>query len=115
MPRLNRDLQRRVAQRRERERRPGPARTYRFTPALEPETVEAAEPPMVEAPAAAPITRESRRQTREPVRTLKPKSAPRPFSSYAAEYAYVSFEMKRVVAVTGVLLLLLIVLSFVVR
>lgn len=113
MPRLNRDLQRRVAQRRERERRSETARTYRFTPAAESATVQAEETAAVEAP-LAPVARETVRQTREPVRTLKPKNAPRPFSSYAAEYGYVAVEMKRVAVVTTVLLLLMIALSFVV-
>src|ERR1043166_3044811 len=99
MPRVNRDLQRRMAARRERDRRrPGGERRYQFTtpqPApVEPdETVveedgEATAP--VEAPAAAaPRLRETAR-IRAPARP-----GPKPFSEYRDEYKYVYGDLRR--------------------
>jgi hypothetical protein len=113
-----------MAARRERERRRpgGGERRYRFaTPetALEPddtlveqdrEATELAE----EAPAAA-RTR-ARREPAAPTATATRgarATAARPFSAYKDEYAYVYGDLRRVGAVIGSLLLILIVLYFV--
>jgi hypothetical protein len=122
MPRVNRDLQRRMAARRERERRrPSGDRRYRFaTPETaveademvvdgedEIETPEA--PPTPSAPArqaaaATPLAQSNRAGT---------KTSGRPFSAYKDEYAYVYGDLRRIVVVIGSLLLILIVLYFV--
>ena len=119
MPRVNRDLQRRMAARRERERRrPSGERRYRFT-APEPELeLPADEEAIVEedgqpaevadalprAPRGASATAQSRAAARVTVR---------PFSAYKDEYAYVYGDLRRVGAVIGGLLLALVVLYFV--
>jgi hypothetical protein len=104
MPRVNRDLQRRLAARRERERRrPSSERRYRFAPAGTP--VEELEEELHdgEVEVAAPVA----------TRRGAARAAPRPYSDYAAEYAYVFSDLKRVGLVVGSLLAALIVLSFV--
>jgi hypothetical protein len=112
MPRVNRDLQRRMAARRERERR-RPAsgeRRYRFASASsEPEVAEPSETelngsdtgvvdPIEAAPAAA-------------AKSARP--TPRAFGDYRSEYAYVAADLRRVALVIGSLLLVLIVLYFI--
>jgi hypothetical protein len=141
MPRVNRDLQRRLAARRERERRRPTERRYNFA-TTEPELVDAietdaevdtdsAEMETVEAGAeasanadvatSAPTTRApaSTRAARAGVATA-PSSAARgnvratyrPFSDYKEEYAYVYSDLKRVAVVVGGLLIALLVLYF---
>jgi hypothetical protein len=123
MPRVNRDLQRRLAARRERERRRPSQRRYNFaTPetelidengadtdvldaGAEVATSAPAEPAQGSAP-RAPTT--SSTSTRGGVRAVS-----RPFSDYKDEYAYVSRDLRRVAAVIGGLLLALIVLYLV--
>jgi hypothetical protein len=119
MPRVNRDLQRRLAARRERERRrPSAERRYRFTspdqqvaPDDEATLDDGTAQPLagVEAPRQAAQTRPSEarpstRSGRPPVRT---------FAEYAAEYRYVISDLQRVGLVVGSLLVILIVLYFV--
>jgi hypothetical protein len=121
MPRVNRDLQRRLAARRERERRrPTAERRYRFASpdqSVAPDEEEALlddgteqSLPAVEAPRPAPLptrpseARPSARGGRPPART---------FSEYAAEYRYVIGDLQRVGLVVGSLLVVLIVLYFV--
>jgi hypothetical protein len=129
MPRVNRDLQRRLAARRERERRrPSTERRYQFTSpnaAVEPvedavdestladEPVEAARPA-----AAAPVARGA--NTRVPTASQPAAPAaratargPRPYSEYGAEYAYVRSDLRRVAAVVGSILVVVLVLYFV--
>ncbi|MBV8715557.1 MAG: hypothetical protein JO020_09105 [Chloroflexi bacterium] len=118
MPRVNRDLQRRLAARRERDRRrPSGERRYRFTtpdPALEgdeeallqedgavADAVEDKAPPRSTRTAPAAGNRAAQRP------------AAKPFSAYKDEYAYVYGDLRRVGAVIGGLLLALIILYFV--
>ncbi len=101
MPRVNRDLQRRLAARRERDRRRSSSeRRYRFAsaaPSLE--TTNGVAQPAEPAPAASPA-REAR-PARAPA-TRAP--APRAFLDYRAEYAYVAGDLKRVgLVVVGLL------------
>ena len=115
MPRVNRDLQRRLAARRERERRRPVERRYRFgttEPDLAPEErvleeeVEESEA-AASAPASPPVRRPAPRDgaaQRTPVA---------PFSAYKTEYAYVLNDLRRIVLVVGSLLAVLIVLYFV--
>jgi hypothetical protein len=124
MPRLNRDFQRRLAARRERERRrPNPDRRYRFgspESAAEPEATleqdeateatEVTEAPRERAPRA---TRAATDGTQAPSTRGGARAAPRPFSAYKDEYAYVYSDLRRVAVVIGSLLLVLIVLFFV--
>jgi hypothetical protein len=120
MPRVNRDLQRRLAARRERERRRPPSeRGYRFAtpdaaelPAdLEEEQLDGDAELVPAAPAAArPARREA---TTVPRERTTPRLASKPFSAYRAEYAYVAGDLRRIVVVIGSLLVVLIVLSFV--
>ena len=125
MPRVNRDLQRRMAARRERERRrPSGERRYRFgTPEAPTEADEAAVEQDGEAtetvgtPTGAPPGRTARAARGAAVAPPTParggaKIAPRPFSAYREEYAYVSSDLRRVGAVIGGLLIALIVLYF---
>ncbi|MBV9175054.1 MAG: hypothetical protein JOZ81_33785 [Chloroflexi bacterium] len=118
MPRVNRDLQRRLAARRERERRRPTERRYRFA-SVEPQD----ETELAANGTDAGMPTETGTQTVErPARAGRPDSAradrgvapqTRTFSDYAAEYAYVLRDLRRVVAVVGSLLLVLIVLYFV--
>jgi uncharacterized membrane protein len=127
MPRVNRDLQRRMAARRERDRRrPAGERRYRFgttEPGAEPdettlvaddeatETADAAPPQAPTRPARdRAIARDGAGASRAPAPA---KSAPKPFSAYRDEYAYVFTDLRRVAVVIGSLLLVLIVLYFV--
>ena len=110
MPRVNRDLQRRLAARRERERRrPSTERRYQFGTAepdlapeeqvLEEELEEAGE---IQAPAK-----------RDGARATTRADAARPFTSYASDYGYVLTDLRRIVFVVGTLLIALLVLYFV--
>src|SRR5262245_14056553 len=105
MPRVNRDLQRRMAARRERERRRPSERRYRFAtpePAHDPDQalLEAAstdgEELEAEAVEAAPAQRPGGPSATATTRTPSiaasrgaPRAAAKPFSAYREEYAYV--------------------------
>src|SRR5690348_10590436 len=100
MPRVNRDLQRRMAARRERERRrPNGERRYRFAapePELEDDATlldahEDGAPSEALAAAAAPASTRPRtpRASTTAVQSA-PARATKPFSAYREEYAYVS-------------------------
>ena len=123
MPRVNRDLQRRMAARRERDRRrPSNERQYRFTTpetnqALEADEAQiAADQETTEAVVGRATPRRARILTSE-ASTSSPRGsarpAPRPFSAYAAEYAYVLSDLRRVAMVIGSLLVILLLLYFV--
>ena len=117
MPRVNRDLQRRLAARRERERRrPAAERRYRFQPA-EPDTPDVeleeqltdGEPQ--EASVAEPQPRARHRREGRLVQTER--AAARPFGDYHLEYAYVSSDLRRLGLVVGAILVVLVILNFV--
>ncbi|HEY1246995.1 MAG TPA: hypothetical protein VGF29_19410 [Hyphomicrobiaceae bacterium] len=127
MPRVNRDLQRRLAARRERERRRPTERRYNFaTPepelidengadtdldrsGLDADTQVATSAPAERVPGSArSAPTGSATSTRGGVH-----AASRPFSDYKDEYAYVSRDLRRVAAVIGGLLVALIALYFV--
>jgi hypothetical protein len=123
MPRVNRDLQRRMAARRERERRrPAGDRRYRFEttePAVGPDETLVADDEVTEA-VEAPPPKPARAGRDRPAPNdgavaarAATKSAPKPFSAYRAEYAYVFADLRRVAIVIGSLLLILVVLYFV--
>jgi hypothetical protein len=120
MPRVNRDMQRRMAARRERERRrPSGERRYQFTtpePRLEPDDEALVEEEDGQAEAdktvAAPAARPARTATGASVRGAS-RVTTRPFSAYKDEYAYVYGDLRRVAAVIGGLLLALVILYFV--
>ena len=124
MPRVNRDLQRRMAARRERERRRpgGTERRYRFatpeSPVESDETLleqdgqeEAAESVAETAPAPSRATRGATRTKAEPAPVRARVDTP--FSAYKDEYGYVYGDLRRVGAVVGLLLVALVVLYFV--
>jgi hypothetical protein len=124
MPRVNRDLQRRMAARRERERRRPPSeRRYRFET---PETVDTpaevdgdifdGAPEMLPEAAASIPARPARAagsaRTGSAPRGATPRVTPKPFSAYREEYAYVGADLRRIVVVIGSLLVVLIALHF---
>jgi hypothetical protein len=114
MPRVNRDLQRRIAARRERERRkPGGDRQYRF---VSPQPELAPEDAQLDADAtvhAEPAERSAPRTTVLPATAQRvPTRIAKPFSAYKAEYAYVGSDLRRVGLVVGSLLVILILLYF---
>jgi hypothetical protein len=121
MPRVNRDLQRRMAARRERERRrPGGERRYNFAraePALEPdETSVEQDEETTEAVVDEAPSRSSRSAIATPKAPAPAKAgarATKPFSAYKDEYTYVYGDLRRVGLVIGSLLVILIVLYFV--
>jgi hypothetical protein len=119
MPRVNRDLQRRLAARRERERRRPAERRYRFAapePAeLEPDETLVEQDGEASGAAEAPLSTAARgvRQPREAAPPAKATGGRKPFSAYKDEYAYVYGDLRRVAAVIGGLLAVLIVLYFV--
>jgi len=130
MPRVNRDLQRRLAARRERERRrPSTERRYQFAspddaaPTVDDEqaitdgadeTLQTAEPsrPTVETP-RSPRTAAARATVETRAARTSGRPAARTFADYASEYRYVIADLRRVALVVGSLLLVLIVLAFV--
>ena len=108
MPRVNRDLQRRLAARRERDRRrPAPERRYRFQTAPPDEAdVDLAQDAAIDGtPQQASEPRTRRGQSERP--------AARPFSEYALDYAYVASDLRRLAYVVGAILVILIVIYFV--
>src|SRR5262245_45075022 len=102
MPRVNRDLQRRMAARREPERRRPTERRYNFTPS-EP-VVEPDDEALVEqdgqatdaVDAPAPASRGAAATAPAPTTRGGTRAAPKPFSAYKDEYAYVSSDLRRV-------------------
>jgi hypothetical protein len=117
MPRVNRDLQRRLAARRERERRRPTERRYRFASA-EPQDAElaanGADGGASTEAGTQTVERPSRTARSDVARQSRAASPPtRTFAEYAAEYAYVVRDLRRVAAVVGSLLVVLIVLYFV--
>src|SRR6266542_1696788 len=97
MPRVNRDnrdLQRRLAARRGRDRRrPGTERRYRFAPADTVETQAEAEEELFDgAPemVAGPAAKSSPAAKAKPVAGPRPsgRQTPTPFSAYAINYPY---------------------------
>ena len=120
MPRVNRDLQRRMAARRERERRRPAERRYRFASGeptrvaeesvLDDETLDGA--PQPDAHSRGVARQAGPAATSAAVRSSV-RPAPRPFSAYRDEYRYVLGDLRRVAVVVGSLLLVLIVLSLV--
>jgi hypothetical protein len=129
MPRVNRDLQRRMAARRDRERRrPSADRSYRFgspQPTLGSEEVPGQETPAAGngEDAARALEAASRRSRSARGATVEAspaagaqvgaRPAHQPFSSFKEEYAYVYGDLRRVGLVIGSLLVLLIALYFV--
>jgi hypothetical protein len=112
-----------MAARRERERRrPAGDRRYRFEttePAVEPDETLVTDDQLTEA-VEAPPPKPARTGRERPAANdgavatrAATKSAPKPFSAYRAEYAYVFSDLRRVAIVIGSLLLILIVLYFV--
>jgi hypothetical protein len=118
MPRVNRDLQRRMAARRERDRRRPSEPRYTFTtpePGLEGEEELAEQDGQTQA--ATETAAESTRSATAAVQTSASgrgaaRTTYKPFSAYKDEYAYVSGDLRRVAAVVGGLLAALIVLYF---
>ncbi len=109
MPRVNRDLQRRMAARRERDKRRVPSeRSYRFAPSADAEAelangaAAAQEAPKSQAATRAPAAR--------PAGRTPARSTPRRYADYAAEYAYVLGDLRRITVVVGGLLVALIAL-----
>jgi hypothetical protein len=111
MPRINRDLERRMAERRERARQRTPReRRYNFTTGAgtSPDLVDGTDSP------AAPATRpRAQSAAQAPVRGFQARTAPRRFADYRAEYAYVLQDLRRIVLVVGSLVILLLALWFV--
>jgi hypothetical protein len=108
-------MQRRMAARRERDRRrPSGERQYQFTtpePGLAPDEqalVEEDGQAAADTPVAASAARPARTTTSASTRVPS-----RPFSAYKDEYAYVYGDLRRVAAVVGGLLLALVILYFV--
>jgi hypothetical protein len=105
MPRVNRDLQRRLEARRERERRrPSGERRYRFTTQAPPADAQS------DGAAAEPAAEARTRAVEQPVERTPRLSMARPYASYARAYAYVLSDLRRVALIYGGLLLALIVL-----
>jgi hypothetical protein len=126
MPRVNRDLQRRLAARRERDRRRPTERRYNFTTPEPAQVIEedGTDAEALEMPVDAEVNPSATAQ-RTPgaaraTQTISSAStrggaraAPRPFSDYKEDYAYVGADLRRVALVIGGLLAALIVLYFV--
>ncbi|HET6314862.1 MAG TPA: hypothetical protein VFG86_00285 [Chloroflexota bacterium] len=114
MPRVNRDnrdLQRRLAARRGRERRrPSSEPRYSFAPA---ETVETPPDTDQETDDGRPEVLASQ-ATSAAVASAKPAARAnyRPFTDYRQEYAYVASDLRRIAVVVGSLLVVLILLHF---
>lgn len=110
MPRVNRDLQRRLDARRERERRPTAVQRYRFKPAAP------ADAPVDDIDVAAPdvaTPSESSLPKARAARVAAGRPVARPYASYAPDYAYVPGDLRRLALIVGLLLLALVVLSLV--
>jgi hypothetical protein len=126
MPRVNRDLQRRLAARRERDRRRPTERRYNFTTTPEPAQVIEENGADAEAldtsvdngvtPSAAPQRTPGSARATQTISTTSTRggarTTPRPFSDYKEDYAYVAADLRRVALVIGGLLVALIVLYF---
>jgi hypothetical protein len=117
MPRVNRDLQRRLAARRERDRRKPSEPRYTFTtpePGVEgeEELVEQDGETQAAAENGAASTRAATQASSAAARGAARPSSYKPFSAYKDEYAYVSGDLRRVAAVVGGLLAGLIILYF---
>jgi hypothetical protein len=119
MPRVNRDLQRRMAARRERDRRRPNEPRYTFTtsePGVESEEELAEQDGQtqetVQADAGSAGTAAAAQAPASARGAARPSSTYKPFSAYKQEYAYVSSDLRRVAAVIGGLLAGLIVLYF---
>jgi len=118
MPRVNRDLQRRLAARRERDRRPPPERRYNFqaTPPVDADTEptgELATDGAEQTSAVAESTTSAAPTGSRGGRVVQTQRAgPRPFADYSTEYAYVAADLRRLGVVVGVILVLLFVLYF---
>jgi hypothetical protein len=107
-----------MAARRERERRRPSERRYSFTsePSLEPDEEALVEQDEQTGESSDGATRPTRAAAATAVATAPrgtARPAPRPFSAYRDEYAYVSSDLRRVAAVIGGLLVALVVLYFV--
>ena len=118
MPRVNRDLQRRMAARRERERRrPTGERRYRFAapePAVEPDETLIESVSDEEDEAETPVATQTRAARSPSIAASRgTRSTPKPFSAYTEEYAYVYSDLRRVGLVIGSLLAALVLLYFV--
>jgi hypothetical protein len=113
MPRVNKDLQRRLAARRERDRRrPSTERRYRFqTSAPSDAELEGLDD---EANAdGATQTLAPARSRRDASRSGHTERVSRPFADYAVEYAYVARDLRRLGLVVAAILIVLLVLYFV--
>ena len=109
MPRVNRDLQRRLAARRERERRrPSGERRYQFAPAQTEVDDELEEAGNGTAAASATVASTSTRRTSQP-------AAPVVEEDFSEEYAYVGHDLRRMGVVVSSLLVGLIALSFLIQ
>jgi hypothetical protein len=125
MPRVNRDLQRRMAARRDRERRrPAAERRYRFAApeaGLEPDDTLVADGADATEAVADLETEKTPPKRARAIKTEATQSSSRaatravsqPFSAYRAEYAYVLGDLRRVGLVIGSLLLILLLVYFV--
>jgi hypothetical protein len=122
MPRVNRDLQRRLAARRERERRrPASERRYRFQSAApadaDLDAIEADEEELTDGASQSAVAERptaSRAGGRRDARLAQtPRAAPRPFADYRVEYAYVANDLRRLGLVVAAILVVLILLFFV--
>jgi hypothetical protein len=108
-----------MAARRERERRRPTERRYNFTtsePAVEPDDEALVEQDGQATDAVddpAPAARAATTTTSAPATRGGTRAAPKPFSAYKDEYAYVYSDLRRVAVVVGGLLIGLLVLYFV--
>jgi hypothetical protein len=120
MPRVNRDnrdLQRRLAARRGRERRqPGTEPRYNFGPTDTVQTPADADQDIVDADESTEGLQGTAAATAAaPGSTVRATTRPhyRPFMEYREEYAYVGRDLRRIAVVVGSLLVALLVLHFV--
>ena len=119
MPRVNRDLQRRLAARRERDRRPPPRAALQLPghPAgrcRHRATGELGTDGTAQTSAVAESTTSAAPSGRRGARVVQTqRAAARPFADYTAEYAYVAADLRRLGVVVAVILVLLFVLYLV--
>ena len=107
MPRVNRDLQRRLAARRARERRREQVeRRYRFAPT--PLADEAGDGLSASGSVRQPAGTDS--AAGRAAGAAGRGMPARPFSAYRADYAYVLSDLRRIALVVGALLVMLVVL-----